>query len=506
MFGYDSAFIGGALTLPSFQKRFGLESAHGTKLANLKANIVSTFQAGAFFGAILVYPVTEKFGRRLTLLLCGLLFNLGAIAQLASSGHVGAIYAGRVLTGLAVGASSLIIPVYISESSPPAIRGRLVGLFECFLQVSQVIGFWMNYGVSLHVPKTLDKQWQIPFSFQVVPASLLVILMFFQPESPRWLVKAGKADQARRNLSRLRQLPLDHEYISWEINTAQRQIEAENSLGANRSVWAKVQQAFTLPGNRQRLLIGMALMLLQNMSGINALNYYSPAIFAAIGFSGTDVSLLATGVFGLVKASTTLILMLFLIDRLGRRRAMLIGSCGGIVAMYYLGGYTAQSHSFTSEHVPKDGGAYIAILMVYLFAFFYALSWNGVPWVFCSEVFPTAIRSVCLVFTTCSQWLAQFIIVYSTPYMMTNITYGTFLLFGTSLVVGIVFIYLFFPETKGLLLEEMDILFSQRGPATAKRRETDRIIQDRRNDGHAQAVVAEKRDEKTDPMIHVEAV
>ena len=160
MFGYDSAFIGGALTLPSFQTRFGLESVHGTRLATLKANIVSTFQAGAFFGAILVFPVTERFGRRPTLLLCGLLFNLGAIAQLASGGKVAAIYAGRILTGtqsafgptqivardlrmilgLAGGASSLIIPFYISESSSPAIRGRLVGLFEIFFQVFQVIG------------------------------------------------------------------------------------------------------------------------------------------------------------------------------------------------------------------------------------------------------------------------------------------------------------------------------------------------------------------------------
>lgn len=506
MFGYDSAFIGGALTLPSFQKRFGLESAHGTKLANLKANIVSTFQAGAFFGAILVYLVTEKLGRRLTLLLCGLLFNLGAIAQLASTGHIGAIYAGRVLTGLAVGASSLIIPVYISESSPPAIRGRLVGLFECFLQLFSVIGFWMNFGVSLHVPEVLDMQWQIPFGFQILPATLLIILMFFQPESPRWLIKDGKADEARQNLSRLRKLPLNHEYISWEINTAQLQTEVENSSRANRAIWAKIKQAFAPPGNRQRLLTGMALMLLQNMSGINALNYYSPDIFAAIGLSGTNVSLLATGVFGLVKATTTLIFIFLLIDRLGRRRAMLIGSCGGIVAMYYLGGYTAQSRSFTSRNVPKDGGAYIAILMVYLFAMFYALSWNGVPWVFCSEVFPTAIRTVCLVFTTCSQWLAQFIIVYSTPYMMTNITYGTFLLFGTSLIIGILFIYLLLPETKGLLLEEMDILFSQKGFAVTKRRETDKIIQDRRNHGHAQAVAGEKWVEKTDPTFRLEAV
>ena len=112
----------------------------------------------------------------------------------------------------------------------------------------------MNYGVSLHVSRTLDKQWQIPFGFQILPATLLIMLMYFQPESPRWLIKAGKADKARQDLSRLRQLPLDHEYISWEINTAQLQVAAENSLGANRSVCAKVKQAFALPGNRERLL------------------------------------------------------------------------------------------------------------------------------------------------------------------------------------------------------------------------------------------------------------
>ena len=240
----------------------------------------------------------------------------------------------------------------------------------------------MNYGVNLHVSNTLDKQWQIPFGFQILPATLLVLLMYFQPESPRWLIKAGRVDKARQDLSRLRQLPPEHDYISWEINTVQLQVAAEDTLGANNSICAKVKQALTLPGNRQRLLTGMALMLLQNMSGINALNYYSPAIFTAIGFSGTSVSLLATGVFGLVKAIVTLIFMLLLIDRLGRRQAMLIGSCGAIMAMYYLGGYTAQSHSFTSQFVPKDGGAYIAILMIYLFAVFYSLSWNGVPWVF----------------------------------------------------------------------------------------------------------------------------
>jgi hypothetical protein len=136
-----------------------------------------------------------------------------------------------------------------------------------------------------------------------------------------------------------------------------------------------------MAGNRNRVLTGMSLMLLQNHSGINALNYYSPTIFTSIGFTGTSVELLATGVFGIVKAFATLAFMLFGIDRLGRRKSMFIGSCGALTAMFYLGAYTSISHSFDGK-AKQDAGAYVAILMIYLFAVFYAMSWNGIPWIF----------------------------------------------------------------------------------------------------------------------------
>ena len=153
-------------------------------------------------------------------------------------------------------------------------------------------------------------------------------------------------------------------------------------MGANRGLISKIKECFG-PSNRHRILLGMGLMILQNFSGINALNYYSPTIFTSIGFTGTSVSLLATGVFGLTKAFATLIFMMFLIDKLGRRKAMMIGSTGAMIALYYIGGYTAQSKSFVSKTPPpKDAGAYIAILMIYIFSVFYAMSWNGIPWVY----------------------------------------------------------------------------------------------------------------------------
>lgn len=285
-----------------------------------------------------------------------------------------------MLPGLAVGASSLIVPQYISECSPPAIRGRLVGIFEVVLQCAQIVGFWVNYVVNQNISARSNAQWQLPVGLQLVFGSLLVLSMFFQPESPRWLVKVGRGGQAVRNLTRIRCLPADDPYIQWEVEAVKEQLRREQDLGANRSLWKQLQEAF-IPGNRNRLFLGMSLMMLQNLSGINALNYYSTSIFQAAGFTGTSVSLLATGVFGVVKAAATAVFMVWGIDRLGRRTSLLIGSCGALISMFYLGGYTKVSNSFSATP-PQDGGAYFAIVMIYWFAVFYAMSWNGIPWVY----------------------------------------------------------------------------------------------------------------------------
>lgn len=248
------------------------------------------------------------------------------------------------------------------------------------LQVSQIIGFWVNYGVNEHIPETSDSQWRIPFGLQLVPGTLLATLMLLQLESPRWLIKDGQLATAITNLSSTRNLAEEDAYIQWEVDTVQEQLRREAEMGTSQPFLVKLKEVF-LPRNRNRLFIGMALMMFQNLSGINALNYYSPNIFKSIGFSGTSVGLLATGVFGIVKCTVTILFMMFGVDRLGRRKAMIIGSFGAIVAMYYLGGYTKITGSFETT-AKKDAGAYVAIVMVYIFSVFYAISWNGIPWIF----------------------------------------------------------------------------------------------------------------------------
>lgn len=463
-FGYDSSFIGGTIKLDSFTRTFGITDANETAISS---HLTSLFQAGAFFGAILVYPITERFGRRPALIIAALVFCVGAILQTVSNGNIPLMYGARVLSGLGVGSSSLVTPNYISENSTPALRGQLVGLFEIILQVSLVFGFWIVYGVKLNIPDDgSNKQWQIPFALQLIPGGLLIICMLIQSESPRWLIKKGKLDQARAVLSRIRHLESSHPYLDYEIQSVQAQIAKELGGHSKPTFFQKVKEALG-KRNRSRLGLGVALMWLQNLSGINSINYYSNTLITKIGFTGDTVSLLATGVFGIVKMVSTLLFMFFVIDKVGRRKPLLFGSIFAAFAMFYIGAYSVNAGSF-DHTVPKDGRAYFALVSIYIFGVSYCCSWNAIPWIFQSEVFGMNVRALSMVVTTCAQWLSQFVIVYSTPYMIADLKGWTFIFFGLWVCFGMCFAYLFVPETKEISLEDMDILFA--GPVLASKK------------------------------------
>lgn len=260
MFGYDSAFIGGTITLPSFEQQYGLTESTATSLSS---NIVSTFQGGAFFGSIAGFFLSERFGRKPTIITGGVVFVIGVV--LSMIGTLGLLYASRVLCGLGVGATSMLIPIYIGECSPAAIRGRLVGCFEIMLSTALVVGFWVAYGVELH--QTGQAQWRIPFAIQFIPAGLLLMSMPFQIESPRWLVAKNKQAKALKALAYVRNLPEDHDYIRNELSDIEASInyELENS-GGKRSL-GQLCREVSEKGVRNRVVIGVSLMWLQNLQG-----------------------------------------------------------------------------------------------------------------------------------------------------------------------------------------------------------------------------------------------
>ncbi|KAJ5087801.1 hypothetical protein N7456_011417 [Penicillium angulare] len=453
MYGYDSAFIGTTLSLPSFIRAYGLNSADET---NLSSNIVSTFQGGAFFGSLFGFFLAERFGRKTTLAVAGVIFAIGVVLQLI--GKIGLLYGGRVLTGLGVGGSAMILPIYISECSPAKIRGRLVGIFEVMLQIALVFGFWVNYGVNKNISPDSDTQWHIPVAVQFIPVGMLLLSLGFIPESPRWLVSKSRRSQALRSLSWIRNLPEDHEYIQRELLVMEAGAQNDLESGEGWRHWTQLLRELSHKGVRNRLGISMAMMMLQNFTGINAINYYSPTIFKAIGFSGTSIQLLATGVYGLVKMGATFVFVIVIVDRIGRRPALLVGSVGAGFAMFYLAIYCKVSNSL-NETPPRDSGANAAIAMIYIYAVFYGFSWNGIPWLFTAETLPTRVRTLGMAISVCVQWLGQFIVVYSLPHMIKGIGYGTFLFFACCIVLALLFAYFFIPETKGVAMEDMDLIF-----------------------------------------------
>ncbi|KXJ89978.1 general substrate transporter [Microdochium bolleyi] len=459
MIGYDSAFIGTTIALPSFKTEFNFASYQPADLALLQANIVSVYQAGAFFGSLFAYVTSWYWGRRWTLILFSLIFSLGAGMMLGANAERGLtlIIAGRVLAGLGVGACSNMVPIYCAELSPPAIRGRLVGIYELGWQIGGLVGFWINYGLTETMAPS-HTQWLIPFAVQLIPAGMLCAGAFWIPESPRWLFSHGRREEAIKNLCWLRQLEPTDLYIVEEIRYVDDELARyETNIGPG--FWAP----FACLKQRKiqwRFFLGGMMFLWQNGSGINAINYYSPTVFRSIGITGTSTGFLTTGIFGVVKTVLTVIFILFLIETVGRRKLLLIGSIGGSLCMWFIGAYikVANPASNSSGGAMSSGGI-AAVFMFYLWTAFYSPTYNPLPWVLNSEMFDENSRSLGQAHAAAHNWLWNFIVSRFTPTMFLTMGYGVYFFFASLMILSAVFVYFLIPETRGLPLEAMNRLF-----------------------------------------------
>ncbi|KAJ7599074.1 MFS quinate transporter QutD [Mycena floridula] len=460
MIGYDSAFIGTSISLASFKAEFDLVTKTPTEFNLISANIVSLYQAGCFFGAILGYPIGYFFGRKYGLTVSAAIFVVGAALQVAASSKtgLGIIYAGRVIVGLAIGVASNLSPIYVAEISPAAIRGRLIGLYELSWQIGGVIGFWINYGASKNIPAG-HRQWLIAFAVQLIPGGLLFIGSLFLVESPRWLVSRDRNSEGLRNLAVLRNLPEHHPYVAQEYADIETTIAHERSL-VGAGFFGPIRTVFSSGKLVQRLLLGASLFMWQNATGINAINYYSPTIFKSIGVVGQNASLLTTGVYGIIKLVGAMIWLLYLVDQLGRRPLLMIGSIGGALSMYYIGAYIAIAKPTLKPTGILGPGGRSAIAFFYIWTMFYSPTWNGTPWVITAEFFPQHIRTFTSACMAASNWFWGFIIARFTPQMFTAMGYGVYLFFASLMICSIAFVFMFIPETAQIPLERMDELFA----------------------------------------------
>ncbi|WVQ92933.1 hypothetical protein IAS59_006754 [Cryptococcus gattii] len=284
-------------------------------------------QAGAFFGSLGVGPVADKIGRRPCLIIGSTIFIVGSIMQVCAAPHIGLLMGGRVVGGFGVGACSTLAPLYTSENVPRAVRGRLTACYQLFIQVGLLISFWINYGMSINYPSTKAGQWQVSLALQILPGVILILGMFFLSESPRHLYRVGKPDQALKVLSWTRSLPADHPYVKEEAREVQLQLENEGLLASGTSHFALWRELFVIKSNRNRLALGLMTMLLQQMMGVNAINYW------------TNNSLFATGIYGVVKVFSSLIFALFIADRFGRRKSLILGGIEQALCLFYVGAF-----------------------------------------------------------------------------------------------------------------------------------------------------------------------
>lgn len=459
--GYDTGFIGGTVELESFQREFGIDQMSTGEKSLVSANVVSIFHAGAFWGALFMYPIGEILGRKPGLIISGLVLTLGCAISLVSNHAtgLGGIYAGRVLSGFGIGGCSGLAPIYISEISPSAIRGKLVGCFELSWQIGGIVGYWINYGVQENQPLS-TKQWMIPFAIQLVPAGMFWGLTFVIPESPRFLISKGKIEKARKNLSFLRDLPEDHEYLLHEMDLFHAGSSKKSRIGTG--FFAPMKEVFSNPKLIYRLALSTSLFPMQNGTGINAITYYSPTVFKSLGIDGSSAGLLSTGIFGIIKGISALFWMFFIVDNLGRRFALIVMSVPLSLCMWYIGAYVYVSNPaarLASGDTTMDAGGKTAQALLYIWSVAYAMSWNGTPWIINSEIFSQEVRTFTSAINAAANWFWSFIMSRFTGKAFEATSYGLYFLFASCMVLFPCVIYTLYPETKGVPLEAIDYLF-----------------------------------------------
>ncbi|OAA62012.1 quinate permease [Niveomyces insectorum RCEF 264] len=437
LFAYDTGIIGGILTLPSFAADF-----HTKGNTSVASNSTSLLQAGAFFSCFFIYPFTARYGRRWSIVLASVVFCIGGIMQVVDSHSLGVFYAARVISGVGVGFGTVLTPLFTAEMAPKEIRGKLGSLFQFFFTCGVMFSYWIDYGVSLHVPNTSARQWQIPVGLQLVPGAVLGLGMLFTKESPRWLAMKRRDEEALASLIWVRggdRLEVREEF---EQILAGIQEEERASEGYTRKeLW--------MPVNRWRIVL------------IIAIQIDAPQVFTAVGAGSNN--LFFSGFFGVAKVVSCGIFVVFLIERVGRRGALLAGS-------FAMGSLMLIVALIVETHPPKSTGpiastSVAAIVMIYLEAMAYNMSWGPVPWLYMAEILPSRIREPGVAIGTATQWLFNFVFSQITPYAVRNLGWRAFLMFCIFNWSLVAFSWFFIKETKGKALEEMEAVFNNTSTA-----------------------------------------
>jgi sugar porter (SP) family MFS transporter len=417
LFGFDTAVISGAEK--SIQQFWHLSAfEHGLT--------ISIALIGTVIGSLLGARPSDRFGRKNTLYFVALAYLLSSVGTaMADNWHVFLVF--RLMGGLGVGISSVTAPIYISEISPAEKRGRLVGLF----QFNVVLGILISYLSNYLIAQGGADSWRWMLGVQAYPSALFFVLIYFVPESPRWLILKKSAElKALEILRIINPLNADQELQAIKNSSL-------NTSGSSSSLFSG---QYKTP-----VILAVLFAFFNQVSGINAIIYYAPRIFEMAGL-GAHSSLLSTVGIGLINFIFTLI-GINIIDKVGRRILMIVGSFGLIISLFLVA-FTFYSGHFSGYAIP---------IYMMIFIAFFAFSQGAVIWVFISEIFPNQVRAKGQTLGSSTHWVMAAIIAFCFPYLAESLGGAvTFSFFSIMMVCQLVFVWKFMPETKGRSLEQIE--------------------------------------------------
>ncbi len=421
LFGYDTGVVSGALLFLKIQYQLS---------PTMQEIVTSVVLVGAVLGAVGSGRIADRLGRRVLMIITAFIFLVGVLVSAFAPG-IAVLIAGRIVVGVGIGVASYLGPLYISEISPAAIRGSLVALNQLLLTLGILISYFVDYGLSA------SGAWRWMFGLAVIPAAALGVGMMFLPESPRWLLQQGRADEAAEALKRF-----DGEgQVQQEIAGIRHDLSEQSKQGS----WADLMAASLRPA----LLAGLGLAVFDQLTGINTIIYYTPTIFQMAGLGSAANSILASVSVGIVNLLMTVVAVR-LVDRVGRRPLLLWGIGGMIVGLFLIG------LSFYLHCLGRlQGWVAAGSLILYVGAF--AIGLGPVFWLLIAEIYPLQMRGLAMSVASLTNWSFNLLVTVSFLTLVHALGLSwTFWAYGLVSVGAWLFAKRFVPETKGRSLEQIE--------------------------------------------------
>ncbi|KAL4890581.1 general substrate transporter [Aspergillus ambiguus] len=444
LFGYDQGVMSGIISDKAFNDVFTATKDDAT----MQALVTAVYELGCLAGAIFALFFGDKTGRRWMIFSGAIVMIIGVIIQVTSFvGHIPLLqfFFGRVITGIGNGMNTSTIPTYQAECSKTSNRGLLICIEGGIIAIGTAIAYWIDYGAHFGPP---DLVWRFPIAFQIVFGIIIIVGMFFLPDSPRYLISKDKIQEGEYVLAALG---------GWEIHDHETQLQKNLVIDSIRASSSGSQTSYRdlLTGGRsqhlRRMLVGSSSQIFQQLSGCNAVIYYLPVLLKQSLKMDDNMSLILGGVNMIIYAIFATFSWFF-IERIGRRKLFLGGSFIQTAAMVITFGCLIPG----TKSVSKG-----AVFGLFLYMAAFGAAWLPLPWLYPAELSPIKTRAKANAVSTCSNWLFNFTVVMITPVMVAHIGWGTYLFFAALNALFIPVVWFFYPETANRSLEEIDIIFAK---------------------------------------------